>query len=310
MIVGGDWNASLAPRLGYAVETVTSATDARFAQWVREAGLSYIPPSSHTWTDGRRRAVLDAFVVREAGSLDLPTCVESQDPRHDHRAVLAALMDERIGPIPELEALFAPVRLKLEALKEPDLRRTYVERATEATEHTQAARDTACPFVRLARIQNVVLQVAKATLATRGGKILSMLPRHSAAFQRLAAHVRLLQVVHKEIRDRRGIVLPASRAMQRLWHRDWEAFPEGTAFEALGELAGDAGWSRRAVAELRAHLHRADEELRLRRLRSLEMEAASKKRRQAAIDSFWTGGGLRWFLHPPSPSLHSPILHG
>jgi hypothetical protein len=113
-----------------------------------------------------------------------------------------------------------------------------------------------------------------------------------------------------EIRDRRGTVLPASRAMQRLWHRDREAFPEGTAFKALGELAGDAGWSRRAAAGLRAHLHRADEEL--RRLRSLEMEAASEKRRQAAIDSFWTGGGLRRFLHPPSPSLHSPIivLHG
>ena len=80
-IVGGD--KSLAPRLGYAVETVTSAADARFAQWVREAGLSYIPPSSHTWTDGRRRAVLDAFVVGKPGSLeslDHPTCVESRDP--------------------------------------------------------------------------------------------------------------------------------------------------------------------------------------------------------------------------------------
>jgi hypothetical protein len=76
-ILGGDWNASLAPRLGYAVETVTSATDARFAQWVRETGLSYIPPSSHTWTDGHRRAVYDASVVREAGSLDQTTCVES-----------------------------------------------------------------------------------------------------------------------------------------------------------------------------------------------------------------------------------------
>jgi hypothetical protein len=128
VIVGGesgDWNASLAPRPGYTVETVTSATDARFAQWVREVGLSYIPPISHTWTDGRQRAVLDAFVVREAGSLDHSTCVESRDPRHDHRAVLAALLDERIGPMPELEALFAPVRLKLEARKESELRRTY-----------------------------------------------------------------------------------------------------------------------------------------------------------------------------------------
>jgi hypothetical protein len=40
------------------------------------------------------------------------------------------------------------------------------------------------------------------------------------------------------------------------------------------------------------------------------MKAASDKQRQAAIDSFWTGGGLRRFLHPPSPSLHSPILRG
>jgi hypothetical protein len=149
---------------------------------------------------------------------------------HIGLAIASQAEGERIGPMPELEALFAPVRLKLEALKEPDLRRRYVERATEATEHTRAAGDTACPFVRLAQLQNVVLQVAKATLGTRGGKIRPMHPRYSAAFQRLAAHVRLLRVVHREIRDRRGTVLPASRAMQRLWHRDREAFPEGTAF--------------------------------------------------------------------------------
>ena len=80
--------------------------------------------------------MLDAFVVREAGSLDHPTCVESRDPRHDNRAVLAALLDERIGLMPELEALLAPVRLKLEALKESDQRRLYVELATAAVERT------------------------------------------------------------------------------------------------------------------------------------------------------------------------------
>ena len=96
--------------------------------------------------------------------------------------------------------------------------------------------------------------------------------------------------------------------MQHLWHRDQEAFPEGTTFPTLGELASDPGWSRRAVAALRARLHSAEEEL--RRLRSSELKAASDKQRHAAIDSFWTGGGLRRFLHPPSPSLHSPILRG
>ena len=257
-IVGGDWNASLAPRLGYAVETATSEADARFAQWVREAGLSYIPPRSHTWTDGRRRAVLDAFVVREPSSLDHPTCVESRDPRHDHRAVLAALLDERVGPMPELEALLAPVRLKLEALREPEQRRTYLERAKAAVEASAGV--NLGPFERLAQMQSVVLQVAKGTLGTRGGKIRPMLPQHSPSFQRLAAYIRLLRVVRREIWDRRGAVLPASRAMSRLWHREKEVFPEDTTFDALGELAGNAGWSRRAAAGLRAHLHRADED--------------------------------------------------
>ena len=86
--------------------------------------------------------MLDAFVVREPGSLDHPTCVESRDPCHDNRAVLVG-----IGPMPELEALLAPVRLKLEALKEPEQRRTYVERAKAWTmprpQETRPARSTA-----------------------------------------------------------------------------------------------------------------------------------------------------------------------
>ena len=111
-----------------------------------------------------------------------------------------------------------------------------------------------------------------------------LLPRHSPAFMRLAACIRLLRAVRRELWERRGAVQPASRAMQHLWHRDQEAFPEGTTFQTLGSLAGDAGWARRAAAGLRARLHSADEEL--RRLRSSEMTAASEKRRQAAIDSF------------------------
>ena len=95
--------------------------------------------------------------------------------------------------------------------------------------------------------------------------------------------------------------------MIKLWHSIPKAFQEGTAFRTLGNLAGgDAGWSRPALAGLRAHVHTAEEEL--RQLRRSEMKEATERRRQAAIDNFWSGGGLRRFLHLPSPSLHSAVM--
>ena len=310
VVIGGDWNASLAPREGYSVETVTGGADARLAQWLRELGLHYAAPRHPTWTDGRRQAVLDAFVVREAGSVDQPSVVASHDPRHDHRVVIAALLDDRVGPMPELEALRKPVRLKLEGLREPAKRSSYLKRAEEAVGHMSEADGAACPFARLARMKGEMLSAARNILGTRGGTVRALLPCYSPAFRKLAAYIRLLRAVRQELWARRGlgVVRPASRALRRLWHRDQEVLPEGTTFQALGGLAGDADWSRRAVAGLRARLHSADEEL--RRLRSSEMKEESEKRRQAAIDNFWHGGGLRRFLHPPSPSLHSPILRG
>jgi len=210
--------------------------------------------------------------------------------------------------MPELEALQVPVRLKLENLKDPEKKRAYLERATTAVGKEQFREDTENPFDHLARLKAVVLEVAKNTLGTRGGRMKPLLPRHTPAFQRLAARIRLLRVVRRELWDRRGTAQPASRAMQHLWHRDQEAYPEGTAFQALDRIAGDPDWARRAVAGLRARIHSTEEEL--RRLRNSERTARTEKQRQAAIDSFWTGGGLRRFLHPPFPSLHSPMLRG
>ena len=59
---------------------------------------------------------------------------------------------------------------------------------------------------------------------------------------------------------------------------------------------------------LRARIHTAEEELLL--LRRAELSEASEKQRKAAIDGVWNGGGLRRFLHPPSPALHSAALQG
>ena len=177
--------------------------------------------------------------------------------------------------MPELEALRAPIWVKLAGLKDPEKKREYLARAEAAVAREQLRGDTVGPFDRLEQLKAAVLAVAKNTLGARGGRLKPFLPRHSPAFQRLAARIRLLRVVRRELWDRRDTGQPASslRAMQQLWHRDTEAFPEGTTFQTLGALAGDPSWARRAVAALRARLHSAEEEL--RRLRSSEMTVAA-----------------------------------
>ena len=54
------------------------------------------------------------------------------------------------------------------------------------------------------------------------------------------------------------------------------------------------------------HIHNAGEEL--HRLRRVESREDIERRRQAEVDSFWSGGGLKRFLRPPTPALHSPVL--
>jgi hypothetical protein len=133
VIIGGDWNASLKPRVGYVAGSATVAADARLAAWTQDAGWHYAAPSEHTWSDTSdlKRATLDAFFTREADSLSEAACVESADPRHDHRGVRATLLDEGIGPMPEMECLRKPVRLKLKGLRDADVRRKFLQRADE-----------------------------------------------------------------------------------------------------------------------------------------------------------------------------------
>ena len=57
---------------------------------------------------------------------------------------------------------------------------------------------------------------------------------------------------------------------------------------------------------MRAHLHKAGEEL--CQLRRAELKGDLERHRQAEIESFWSGGGLHRFIHPPNPALHSQVL--
>lgn len=52
---------------------------------------------------------------------------ESEDQCHNHRGVLAALEDDRIGPMPELESLRRPLCIRVDWLKDRKTRHNYLE---------------------------------------------------------------------------------------------------------------------------------------------------------------------------------------
>jgi hypothetical protein len=52
VVIGGDWNASVAPRVGYAADTVTRGADARLGEWLEATGNGL-----------RRQATADFSVV-------------------------------------------------------------------------------------------------------------------------------------------------------------------------------------------------------------------------------------------------------
>jgi hypothetical protein len=63
VILAGDWNASLHPRIGYSGLAPTVRADARLHAWSVSAGFACEAPAEPTWAsaDDSRRALLDCF---------------------------------------------------------------------------------------------------------------------------------------------------------------------------------------------------------------------------------------------------------
>ena len=98
-------------------------------------------PESFAWGTGSRQAV-----ITDANSVEQLVAFELEDPRHDHRGVLATLNDDRIGPVPELELLRRPMRIRLDGLKDPKKRKASEERVAAAAAEVITCGDSQCPF--------------------------------------------------------------------------------------------------------------------------------------------------------------------
>jgi hypothetical protein len=121
-VIGGNFNASLRQRVGYVgLQTIVRA-DARLQDWCRQTALLGAVPSSSTWQSvtEARHAALDCFFwqsrTAELSITNVETWIPS-DPRLDHDLVSVRVGGRGGGPMPPLEALRAPVRLRMRRFK-------------------------------------------------------------------------------------------------------------------------------------------------------------------------------------------------
>jgi ribonuclease HI len=310
IMIGGDFNASCRPRVGYVGSETTRSADARLEEWSRQAGLACAAPSHATWqsVNGSRYAVLDSFFWRSKTDQMAIQGVESYlppDPRLDHDLLQALVLCETVGPMPPLEALRAPVRLRMRSWgrKKAD----WQEAVTRSLAVSAPAVDK---FTELESVKRIALDCARSVLGTTGGRLSRIIPHHSKEAKRLKARLTLLRVVRREIHARKeqdGGSVPPSRAMRKVW--DAGLYPQPADFSILRGLwqPQNQMWTDDWLRMLRRQSATTTDDW--HQLRRSELTAAADRERLNAISRFYSGRELQRLLHPRAPAPHSPALY-
>ncbi len=246
-VIGGDFNASLRPRVGYVGSETIARADAQLQDWCRRTALLGAVPSSSTWQSvtEARHTVLDCFFWQSRTAELSTTNVETwipPDPRLDHDLVSVKLGGRSVGPLPPLEALRAPVRLWMHRFK---MKRTVWQEPVTKSLTSKPQAPLTKDFQELEKAKRVALDCAREVLGTTGGT-LSVLPNHSRETRQLKARLNLLKVVRREIKARQknsSSSVPPSKAMRKVWDTGW--WPRPTTFLTLERLwhPQNYGWT-------------------------------------------------------------------
>ena len=151
------------------------------------------------------------------------------DSRLDHGLLQARVSCDTLGPMPPLEALRTPVRLRMRKWQEKK-----VEWQAAVTQSLARSAPEVDPFRELERIKESALECARAVLGTTGGRLLRILPHHSKEDNRLKARLTLLRMVQRELyvrQDHADRIVPPSRAMRKAW--DAGLIPQPADFSLL-----------------------------------------------------------------------------
>ena len=310
VVLGGDFNASCRPRVGYVDAEVTRRADAGLHEWIQQVGLTCIAPPHATWQsiNESRCAVLDCFFWQsrtDKATLQDAEGFLSPDPRLDHDPVRVCVKCDTIGPMPPLEALCAPERLKMRKWRE---RKTaWQEAVTQSLSMSAPEASEEDRFAELDRIKRVALDCARTLLGTTGGRRLRIIPHHSKEARQLKARLTLLRVVRREIHARKeqnGQPSSPSKAMRRAW--DAGLYPQPADIRTLTALwhPQNQVWTEEWLRMLRRQSALTNEAW--QDLRRKELAEAVEQERLSAINRFYTGRELQKLLHPRAPAPHSP----
>jgi len=307
VLIGGDFNASVAQRFGYAGAATTRNADAKLTAWSNLVGLTPSVPESPTWRslDDSRQAVLDCFFWRSLMARDCITASEafaSPDPRMDHDGVRARMLCQGIGPMPPIEELRSPVRLKMDLWSTK--RKAWQLAVSEALSAQTLEGDA---FQRLDQAKKVAMGCARSILGERGGQLKRFVPHISEEGRKFKGRLSLLRVVKREIYSRKGQgAMPPSKAMRQAW--DAGLYPQPASFQLMSDLWSTTNqvWTESWLRRLRCLTAEAREGW--HELRGKELKEAAERERGDAIHRFYTGGELKRLLHPRTPTIHSPHL--
>ena len=173
VILGGDWNASLRPRIGYCGAPHTVLADERLLRWSEAAGLRCAAPEVPTWTscNEQRHAVLDCFFWKSrsggAAAVSAAMAFSSPDPRHDHRGVRITLQMDGMAAMPPVESLWRPLRLKMQCWERK--REDWQKEVGRVLAAPGAAEMPSDLFARLDQLKRVALACAQRVLGESGG---------------------------------------------------------------------------------------------------------------------------------------------
>ena len=112
------------------------------------------------------------------------------DPRLDHDLVRARVKCDTLGPMPPLEAIRTPVRIRMHSWQER--KDDWQVAVTQSLALSAPEED---PFLELDRAKRVALDCAREVLGVTGGKLSRIIPHHSKEAKRLKARFTLLRVV-------------------------------------------------------------------------------------------------------------------
>jgi len=322
-VIGGDFNASLSSRAGYRPDSLVHRADSLVRRYAESLGLFAIMPGSSTWSNASntKSSTLDFFLSKAAPSQDgippVGPCLrsastsESPDPHHDHKIVSGLLADGIVSPLPPLEDLRTPVRLRMGKFhaKREEWSRVVQERVEAFS--AQPARDA---FERLDQVKATILKAAHEVLGSTGGKLKPAIRFHSSESIRLTSLLRTVKAARRDILARKDTEPSAapelwrpSRAMRAMWDRGM--VPEGGSFAYLTNPFSEphSGFTKRWLGLLRdttARILRDLQDLRIR-----ERKQAEYRSRSDAILRMYQGRGeLRRFLHGADPSSPAPFL--